>query len=178
MERREALLVIVAKFFQEGRDVDPYASTETMRALDQVIRNQLTDSLSRSAQQWRRLYQEEGRKLGTPSRNNPFPDRAAMDRLRHFKEMADNLSQLTAQINALEAPASDRVYHRIRKNDQILSHLIDVDYQLAMTAAALDSLTMALSEDTWQDVEPAFRERLDQLIQGIRNRSRIVSEVV
>ncbi|MCL4493443.1 MAG: hypothetical protein M1294_01345 [Firmicutes bacterium] len=178
MERHEAIPVIVAKFFQESRDVNPYASAVTMRAFDQVIRNQLADSLARSAGQWRALYQQQGHLVGTPSRDHPFPDKEAMDSLRRLKQLADNVSQTVAHIHALEAPSSDRVYHRIRNNDQILEMLIDVDYQLATTAAAIDDLTNRLTLEGWKEIEPAFQERLAQLIQGIRNRSRIVSEVV
>ncbi len=178
MERHEQLPVIVAKFFKESRDVNPYASAQTMRAFDQVIRNQLTDSLSRAANRWRSVYQEQGRLVGVPSRDHPFPRPEEMESLRHLKQLADNVSQMIAHIQALEAPGEDRVYHRIRNNDQIMELVIDADYQLAMTAAALDDMVTKVSITTWRDLEPAFQERLEQLIQGMRNRSRIVSEVI
>ena len=57
MERHEGLLVIVGKFLSESRDVNPYATATTMRALDQAIRNALAGDLAKLASAWRVLYQ-------------------------------------------------------------------------------------------------------------------------
>lgn len=178
MERHEALHVIGAKFLSQGRDTNPYASAETMRAFDQVIRNNLGDGLARAAAAVRTLYQEQSRLMGTPTRERPFPDPADLARLRHLKRLADQLSEWVSSVHALEVPANDRVYHRIRDNDQLLELLIDVDYQLAKSASELDQLTETLTLSQFQDRLPRFESQLELLGKALRERSRIVSGVI
>lgn len=173
MERHEAITVVVAKFFNESRDINPYASTETMRSLDHVIRNGLADGLARAAAAWRAVYQEQSRRIGAPTREHPFPDPADMAKLRQYKQMADTVSGWVSRVHALEAPSNDRVYHRIRDNDQLLELLIEADYHLASTAASLDRMTDTLSTDTVDAVAPEFEAQLNVLASAIRERSRL-----
>ncbi|MCY0909887.1 MAG: hypothetical protein OWR62_16030 [Sulfobacillus thermotolerans] len=177
MERHEALSVISAKFFSERRDTNPYASAETMRALDQLIRNALSDGLARAAAVFRGLYQHESRRLSIPSREHPLPDPNAMVRLRELKRIADVLSEWVSRVHALPAPSNDRVYHRIRDNDQLLELLIEVDYQLASSASALDGLTDDLTVDQLDEVLPRLEAHLNTLGKAVRERSRIVSGI-
>lgn len=178
MERHESLPVIIAKFFSERRDVNPYASAAMMRSLDQVIRNQLANSLALAAAQWRQLYQEQSRALQTPSRAQGLPDTNALNQLRHLKAQADALSALTAQIHALGAPASDRVYHRLRNNETLLTQLIDMDRQLAENATAFDQILPQLTLTTWSTLEPTFQSRLELILQGLRGRSHLLTDIV
>ncbi len=177
MERHEQIPVIAAKFFNEARDTNPYASAETMRALDHVIRTGLADSLAHAAAAWRAAYQEQNRLIGTPTRENPFPDREAMAKLRQIKETADAASEWVSRIHALEAPASDRVYHRIRDNDQLLELLIDTDYHLAAAADALEKATDGLTAQNADERLAAFRGQLDAFADAVRERTRLIKSV-
>ncbi len=178
MERHEALLVIGAKFFSERRDTNPYASAETMRAFDRVIRNSLGDDLARAAAAVRTLYQEQTRRMGTPTRERPLPDPMDLARLRHLKGLADLLSEWVSRVHALEAPANDRVYHRIRDNDQLLELLIEVDYQLAKNASDLEQLSETVTLSRFDELLPQFESQLELLGKALRERSRIISGVI
>ncbi|NMP23762.1 hypothetical protein [Sulfobacillus harzensis] len=178
MERHEALVVIGAKFFSERQDTNPYASAETMRAFDQVIRNSLGDGLARAASVFRTFYQEQSRVIGIPTRERPFPDPGDMAKLRYLKRIADQLSEWVSRIHALEAPSNDRVYHRIRDNDQLLELLIDVDYQLAQSATEIDRMTESLNVSVLDAMLPKFERQLEVLGKAVRERSRIISGVV
>lgn len=173
MERREKVAVIVAKFFCESRDVNPYASAETMRALDHIIHNSLADGLARAASKWRQVYQELSRSVGVPTRANPFPDAHAMERARRAKRMADSLSEWVSRVQTLAAPANDRVYHRIRDNDQFLELLIAQDYNIALTAEKIDHLADTLTLGSAESLEPTFSNELSVLESAIRERTRM-----
>ncbi len=177
MERHEQISVIVAKFFKEGRDTNPYASAEAMRSLDHVIRTGLADSLAHAAAAWRAVYQEQNRVMGTPTRENPFPDREALAKLRQLKETADAASEWVSRIHALEAPANDRVYHRIRDNNQLLELLIDVDYQLAASADAIEAATDGLTARNADERLATFQTQLDAFAQAVRERTRLIKSV-
>ena len=177
MERHEQIPVIVAKFFNEARDTNPYASAATLRSLDHVIRTGLADSMAHAAAAWRMAYQEQNRIVGTPTRENPFPDRDAMAKLRLIKETADAASEWVSRIHALEAPSNDRVYHRIRDNDQLLELLIDVDYQLAAAADAIEQATDGLKVQNAEERLAAFRAQLDAFANAVRERSRLIKSV-
>jgi hypothetical protein len=173
MERHEQIAIIVAKFFQESRDVNPYASAETMRALDHIIHNSLADGLARAASKWRQVYQELSRAAGVPTRDNPLPDAQLMQRARSAKRMADTLSDWVSRVHALAAPANDRVYHRIRDNDQFLELLIAQDYNIALTAEQIDHLADTLTPATAESLEPTFSAALSTLESAVRERARM-----
>ncbi len=173
MERHEGLLVIVGKFFSEANDVNPYASAATMRALDQAIRNTLCGDLARLAAVWRGYYQAASAEIPAPSRENPFVDRALLDRAKGFKAIADHLSQLASQAASLEAPTNDRVYNRIRKNDVLLETLIELDRSLALTARQIEE------HGTFNDPQglAGIRRDMDQLEALIRERRRLLAPI-
>lgn len=166
MERHEGLLVIVGKFLSESRDVNPYASAATMRALDQAIRNALAGDLARLAAAWRGLYQGASARIPAPSREHPFVDRALLDHVKALKQVADQLSALSSQAAAMEAPSNDRVYNRIRKNDVLLETLIELDRNLALTARQIEDGVVADEpasiiqiQSTMQQLEALIGER-------------------
>lgn len=177
MERHEQIATIVAKFLSERRDVNPYASADTMRALDHVIRNGLADGLARAASVWRSVYQEQSRLVGVPTRDNPLPDAQQMADLRAYKRLADMLSERVSAVHALPAPANDRVYHRIRNNDQLLELLIATDYGLAIIADSLDRLGDGVTRKTASPTRVAFEKKIAELDAALKDRSRLLSLV-
>ena len=177
MERHERVAIVVAKFFNERRDTNPYASADTMRALDQIIRNSLADEVARAAQVWRDIYLQQSRVVGTPSRDKPFPDRESMAIMREYKLWADALSGLTSRIHSLPAPANDRVFHRIRDNDQLLELLIALDYQVAGIADSLGKLAGTLTVANARELGPEFSAKVAELESVLRERGGILSHV-
>lgn len=173
MERHERLLTIVGKFLSEAKDINPYASAATMRALDQAIRNTLAGDLATLAAIWRGFYQAASAKIPAPSREQPFVDRALLDRAKELKGIADQLSQLASQAASLEAPSNDRVYNRIRKNDVLLETLIDIDRNLALTARQFEE------EVVHSDPESLTRIRSDmqQLERLMGERRRLLAPI-
>lgn len=166
MEKHDSVQEIVAKFFSEARDINPYASAATMRALDQVIRNTLSGDLVAAAAAWRLRYQEASAEIPVPSRDNPFPDQHLLQKAKKLKALADHLSQLASQVAALEAPSQDRVYNRIRDNTALLDTLIEVDRGLAVIARRIEASSLATSpmdanalELGLSDLESLLRQR-------------------
>ena len=177
MERHEQIGAIAAKFLNESRDVNPYATADTMRALDHVIRNGLGDGLGRAAAAWRAVYQQQSHRVGVPSRDHPFPDADQMALMRECKRISDALSDWVSRVHALPAPASDRVYHRIRDNDQLLELLIAADYHLAAVAEAIERLSSTVTVDKAKDLTAEFDEKLAELESAVADRSRMLSSV-
>ncbi len=177
MERHEKVLKVAAKFFDESRDVNPYASAATMRALDALIRNAIADGLARAAQKWRSVYQAQSRLIGVPTRDNPFPDPKALTLLKDYKRMADGLSEWVSRLHALPIPSNDRVYHRIRDNDQLLELLIAQDYAITIISESLDHLGDSLTSASAEALSLQFTEKLAELEAAIASRSRILSNV-
>lgn len=171
MEKHDSVAEVVAKFFSEARDTNPYASASTMRALDQVIRNTLANDLVSAAAVWRRCYQEASARIPAPSRDNPFPDKMLIQAAKQKKAVADRLSALGAQVVALEVPPEDRVYNRIRDNTALLEMLVEVDRGLAWAAHRLEELTQSPDQESagWEEslskLEALLRQRR-QLIGG------------
>lgn len=154
-------------------DSNPYASPATMRALDSLIRSQVADQIARAAARFRGAYAEGHARLGHPSREAPLPDSAALEALRSLKAKGDRLSNLSAAVSALPAPANDRVWQRVRDHRNLLELLIEYDYTLVAESRKLGPWAEAalLSGAGGNDLESALapiqrtlRERSDLLL--------------
>ncbi len=140
MEKREPWPAALNKFLHEAEDTNPYATAETMRAYDQLLRNAAQGALSEAAAQWRSRAQEFAQTIPQPSRAQPFPPVGQMQQLKALRSRADVLSQLASQVTALEVSPSDRVHHRVQNGTLLLETLIEMDrtllYMLADVLAA------------------------------------------
>ncbi len=177
MERHEQIAQVALKFLNESRDINPYASSDSMRALDHVIRNGLADGLARAAGVWRSLYQRQSRVVGVPTRDRPFPDAQQMALLREYKRAADTLSEWVSRIHALPAPANDRVYHRIRDNDQLLELLIATDYQLATIADGIDHAADGVAIANAAESLALLDAKMAELEAQVTERSRLLTHI-
>jgi hypothetical protein len=131
MERHDAWPVALDKWLSEARDTNPYATADSLRQWDNVIRNHAADALEAVASQWRAWYTEAHRSLPTPTREHPWPDRDAMARVQDLKHLADQCSAEASRVRAQEMPSQDRVFHRLRGNDNLLDLLVACDARLA-----------------------------------------------
>jgi hypothetical protein len=117
---------------------------------------------------------ESHRALAVPTREHPFPDRAALQAAKDLAAVADDLSQRASAVRAQEVPPEDRVYHRLRSHGTLLDVLIACDARLAGYVESLNALCEArpLAEEpaqrgklreTLTDLDRALRERRDTL---------------
>jgi hypothetical protein len=164
MERHDPWPLALRKWLSESRDLNPYATADTLRAWDNVIRNKVADALEASAARWRDWYQTAQRALPVPSRDHPLPDPAQMEAVRTLKRLAETSSDRAAAVRALEMPAHDRVFNRIQNHALLLDTLIDYDAELASCAETLHELAAPgpLSE------EPARRARLEATLDRLQ----------
>jgi hypothetical protein len=160
MERRDPWPEAWAKWLSEARDTNPYASADTMRAWDNVVRNTVADALERVAARWRAWYTEAHQAMPAPSRDAPLPDPSHLSVLRLLKQQAEACSNLAAAVRAREMPAHDRVFHRLRNHDTLLETLLHYDAHLASLCETLNHLAdpAPLAE------EPTRRARLQQIL--------------
>jgi hypothetical protein len=177
VERHDPWPVALDKWLAESRDRNPYASGETMRAWDNVIRNHLADALEAAAARWRAWRQEAQAAMPLPTRADPFPDAARMAALRALEAQANRCSEAAAAVRALEAPAQDRVYNRVRSLDTLLETLIAYDSRLALLAEEIldvaqpgplseEPARRARLEAAWAQMQATLRERLRALTGG------------
>ncbi len=137
MEKREPWPEAVKKFFHEAADTNPYATSATMRAYDQQLRNAVRAALSEAAAAWRAAAGDYAHSIPQPSRQNPFPPADQVQHLKVLTHAADRLSQLAADVSALEVPATDRVHHRVQNATLLLETVIDMDRALLLLMPAL-----------------------------------------
>lgn len=173
MEQHDKILAVMHKFLVETADTNPYATAATMRALDGLIRNQLSAQLARAAHLWRETWMAYNRTIPPATREEPFPDRAMLQTARQLKGLADRLSSLAGTVTALPAPVNDRVWNRVRNHALTLQTLIDMDYDLVSIASGWDS--MPTSGDSTTVTETTAR--LDQLESRLRDRQLLLERV-
>ncbi len=163
MERHDAWPVALDKWLSEARDTNPYATAESLRQWDNVIRNHTADALEAVASQWRNWYTEAHRDLPTPSREHPWPDRSQLARVQDLKRAADQCSAEASRVRAQEMPSQDRVFHRLRANDGLLDLLVACDARLAGHVDAL----VALAHPGPLEDEPSRRLRLETALAAV-----------
>jgi hypothetical protein len=160
MEKREPWPKAIGKFFYEAEDANPYATSATMRAYDQQLRNAAQGALGQAAAQWRSLAQELAQSIPQPSRDHPFPPADQMQRLKALKNRADTLSQMAAEVTALEVPATDRVHHRVQNATLLLETVIEMDRALLyIMAEVLEAQEMAQLDEKLTGVRAKLQER-------------------
>jgi hypothetical protein len=164
VERHDPWPEAVRKWLVEAADRNPYATAETLRAWDAVIRNAIADALEQAASRWRAWYGEAARAMPAPSRDHPFPDAAALARVRALKAQADRCSDTAAFVRALEMPAHDRVFNRLRNDDALLEALLD--YDAALAGVCQDLLALA-APGPLSDAD-ARATRLEQVLDRVR----------
>ena len=137
MEKHEPWPDTIKKFFHEAADTNPYATSATMRAYDQQLRNAMRAALSEAAASWRTVAGDYAQSIPQPNRQNPFPPAEQIQHLKVLKYYADLLSQLSSEVSALEVPATDRVYHRVQNATLLLETVIEVDRALLLLMPGL-----------------------------------------
>jgi hypothetical protein len=140
MERKEPWSVAWRKWLSESSDTNPYATADSLRAWDNVIRNAAADALEAAAARWREWAMSAQRALPMPSREHPLPDPEQMAAVRALQRTAAACSDKAAAVRALEMPAHDRVFHRLRNQEPLLEALIAYDAELAACVEALADL--------------------------------------
>ncbi len=165
MERHDTWPVALDKWLSEARDANPYATAESLRSWDNVIRNHVADALEAVAGQWRLWYTEAHRTLPTPTRAHPWPDREAMAWVQDLKRVADQCSAEASRVRAQEMPAEDRVFHRLRAHDGLLDLLMACDARLAGHVDAL----VALARPGAIGDEAARRPRLLEALSAVQH---------
>ena len=167
MEKHEPWPMAVRKFFSAPHDNNPYATTETMRSYDQILRNAVADRISHVAAFWRQKAQELGQNIPLPTRDNPFPSTQQINAAKHVRAIAGNLSQWASQIAALEVPAQDRVHHRVQNAPLLLDTLLAVDLALINSVNELEQAReVADITANLQAFEKCLRDR-EQLLRDI-----------
>jgi hypothetical protein len=174
MERREPWPKALEKWLSEAADTNPYATAETMRAWDNVLRGALADGLEAAARRWRDWAVDAQKAMPTPSREHPWPDPGLLANVRSLRETAARCSDLAAAVRALEMPGEDRVYNRLRSHGPLLDLLLAYDSQLADCLNELD----ALAAPAPLGQEPARRAKLEAILSRLEHTLRARREAL
>ncbi len=175
MDRASEQIRRVAGWFKTADN--PYASPQSMRQLDGMIRNQVASALSEAAACWRLAYTAYHQAMPPASREAPFPPPEQMARLNALRHIADQLSNLAATVQALPAPANDRVWQRIRDQRQLLEMLVEYDALLAEYAEVLNHWSQSIDPATSPHSQTELAEHLTPLAKVLRERSEWLRSV-
>ncbi len=175
MDRASDQIQRVAAWFKAADN--PYASAQTMRQLDGMIRNQLAAALAEAAARWRLSYTDYHRAMPPSSREHPFPPREQVARLNALRRVADQLSNLASTVRALPAPSNDRVWQRIRDQRQLLEMLVEYDSLLAEYGEVLNRWSQSVDPTTSAVGEAELAEQLTPITKVLRERSEWLRSV-
>lgn len=172
LARDSAVRRIIAVFAPATR-VGFYDSPAGMRELDHLIRNRLAQDLSGAAGRFREVYANGHRNLPPPTRDAPLGDPARIRDLASLKRTAERLEELAALIHALPAPANDRVWQKIRREETLLDQLIAWDYEMAEIGVRLADVAHAPGDPSVDSVA----DLVDKIRSLLRDRQALIVSV-
>ncbi|WP_166792844.1 hypothetical protein, partial [Methylacidiphilum caldifontis] len=164
------------KALSAAHDTNPYASAETLRALDATIKAALTTPIEQLATAVRQRYEAAAR-AGIPTRAQPIPDPAVLEQIRTWKAVRDQITEVLTAIQVMEMPNADRVYHRIRDNTALLETLIEYDRNLLGHAQPIEELTAQvhhMADEASETVRTTLTPVLSGLSQALRKRQDLI----
>jgi hypothetical protein len=116
------------------------------------------------------------RRVGPATKEKPFPDSEVARSIRGLRGLRSKLQALAARIDALEAPAGDRVWNRFSKERALLEALITADVALLAYAQTIRNATLGLDVDS-VDTERPFSQ-IDELLvkidEQLRDRANVL----
>jgi hypothetical protein len=119
-----------------------------LRADDQLVRARAAELLADAAAVVTAVEAAfRAQNVAPPTREHPFPPDDVMRAIRRFDALRRRLHDVSAMMLALETPASDAVWDRLRSERSLLQRLLAADG--ALMAGAEDVL------DTCRDLPPA-----------------------
>lgn len=109
-----------------------YRKENQLRADDLLIRSKIGELLGQCREHLRKLEADFRREhLGPPTREHPFPDRAALATAQAMERAQRDIESLETRIRNASVPEMDRIHQRRRNEHDTLQKLADVDQSLA-----------------------------------------------
>ena len=138
-----------------------YRIENQLRADDQLVRSKAgwllgmaRSSVERAEADYRREF------IGTPSRDNPFPNPSSMAAAQKLERLAGNIGIVHGRLQSQPVPENDRMTQRYRQEAETLKTLISCDERLAGQCSLLQAMLDTRSG-------PWMLEHLDELEDGL-----------
>ncbi|NWJ45831.1 MAG: hypothetical protein HXX08_08135 [Chloroflexi bacterium] len=149
-----------------------YDKKNQARADDLLVRQRATKSLNEAAELIARLEMDYQRQyIPAATRENPFPNSEAINRLRDLTLLRERLRELGARILGMPVPTQDKIWGRIRDELPLLNQLVQLDCQLVQFADELNQRIRAITADLWNHAGEATKlegalNNIDMLIRS------------
>ncbi len=154
-----------------------YRLENQLRADDQLIRSKASDllgqvnaALTRAESDYRRDH------LPAPTRDNPYPDAAAVANAQAIERLVRQVDGLKGRLSAMPVPANDRMTQRYREEAQTLHALGTHDEQLIGQAETL-RLTISGRDGVWIAANAlSLVDELNSVEETLRGRALLLSQ--
>ncbi|MDA8093562.1 MAG: hypothetical protein M0T84_06535 [Betaproteobacteria bacterium] len=161
-----------------GWGYNAYREENKLRADDALIRNELSGLLGQSRDAVRRLEMAWRReRLPPPSREHPFPDKAAMEVARALERQQKAIEEIETSIRNAAVPENDRVWQRHRNERIVLEKLRDADLRLAEAVVTMVS-DIALRCESTNASDPVPQLRAEAVKEALEERGRALQVIL
>lgn len=157
-----------------GYGFNYYKSENRARADDLLVRQQAAGSLSQAFRALSDLHAVYRlRYLPPPSRENPFPPPEESQRAAEILTLRDRIDRMAAAIHGMEVPTQDTIWKRMRREIDVLTRLLSLDYLLITYCERIREWAASLTCEEWRaegrlrEVESQVRE-LDDVMRERR----------
>ena len=140
------------------------------------MRGQASTSLGQAGAALKALEAEYARRFVPPStRENPYPPRETMEKLRALTRVRERIGGLEGEIRGLAVPTQDKVWRRFRQEVPLLHDLLAQDHGLLLHTDEIARLAQSLTADTWQTdgADGPLSAALHQLDTAVQERQRL-----
>jgi len=164
-------VVRTVQLLMSGFGYDFYDARNVARANDLLVRAKARELLAEAARALARLEHAFRDAFVPPAtREQPLPPADVLQTLRSTARFVQRIDDTAARIAALETPATDAIWFRVRTESALLERLVAFDVDLVVAANDLAATVAAL------DVDALHGGRSEPVTQGIARIEHALAE--
>ena len=142
-----------------------YRIQNQLRADDLLVRQKAGAFFGHAATRMEQLAQQFQRTcIPAPSRENPYPSADLMARLTALRNVRQRIMDQGTCIQGLPAPAQDKIWRRLRDEEDLLQSLLRADAAMLRLAAEVESQAQLLTAEAWKS--PGAGDTLNATLDG------------
>ena len=153
-----------------------YDKTNQARSDDQLVRERASYNLAQAVSLLAQLRNDYSMRFVPPlTRANPDPPVEAMAQLRAIEAAQQALSSLESHIRAMPVPSQDRIWWRIRQEQNLLHQLLNFDLALVRGSEQVYQYVTQLMPERWNnESNGVLHQMTQQLKQVAQDRERFL----
>lgn len=160
-----------------GSGFNFYRIENQLRADDLLIRQKAGAFFGHASARLEQLTQEfQHTCIPAPTRQQPYPPAELMDRLGMLRSLRQRVMAYNSFLQGMSAPAQDKIWIRLRDEEDLLRRLLQADIAMLQLAADVEREAQLLTCAAWKSAgaESGLNATLERWDEALRARQELM----